>query len=280
MGNTQVLILKLEKFLKTNLVLVTGSSGYVGTATVELLYEKGYDVIGFDKKNKKDTRNILRLFLTCLKKPKAIIHLSAKKSVPESINNPISYYANNIFSSLSVGIVSRILNIPVVFASSAAIYNPNNPYAKSKIVEEKILKFLCTRLCILRYFNIVGKTSTIKDDESTNIFSIIGKQPQIKINSTTSTRDYVNIMDIAMANILSIEYLQKNKFLITDIFTGTQVTILEVLDEYKKHGQYIDYIILNKQDISIYPSINNTDILGWKASISFSESIKSETMYR
>ena len=75
-----------------------------------------------------------------IKNPTAIIHLSAKKSITESIKTPILYYLNNVGSTLSVAIVSKFLNIPVVFASSAAVYNPSNPYAKSKLIEEKILK--------------------------------------------------------------------------------------------------------------------------------------------
>jgi UDP-glucose 4-epimerase len=48
----------------------------------------------------------------------------------------MSYYLNNLLSSFFVGIVSRVLNIPVVFASSAAVYNRTNPYAKSKLIED------------------------------------------------------------------------------------------------------------------------------------------------
>ena len=131
-------------------------------------------------------------------------------------------------------------------------------------------------MVVLRYFNLVGKTKTVKDDESTNIFSIIGREPHIKINNVSSTRDYVHVMDIALANVLSVEYLNKNKFLITDIFTGTQVTMLEVIEEYKNQGREIGYTILNKEDLSIYPSINNKDKLGWKPVHTFSQAIESE----
>lgn len=262
--------------MKTASILITGSSGYVGTATKEVLEQKGYTVIGFDKKDGNDTRNIFKLFFACLKKPKAIIHLSAKKSIPKSIENPMSYYLNNILSSFSVGLVSRMLGIPVVFSSSAAVYSPTNPYAKSKLIEEKVLKCLSKALVVLRYFNIVGKTKTVKDNESTNIFSVIGREPEIKINNVSSTRDYVHIMDIALANALSVEYLNTGKFLITDIFTGTQVTMLEVVEEYKKQGHEIGYTVLNNEDLSIYPSINNKDKLGWKPAHTFSQAIESE----
>jgi UDP-glucose 4-epimerase len=266
----------VEKFLTIARVVVTGSSGYVGTATTELLINNGYNIIGFDKKNGNDVRNIFKLFYVCLKKPKAIIHLSAKKSIPESIKNPMSYYLNNLLSSFFVGIVSRVLNIPVVFASSAAVYGPKNPYAKSKLIEEKILKFLCKRLAILRYFNLVGKTKTIRDENGTNIFSIISNRPSIKINNPDSKRDYVDISDIAKANLLAMKYIQNNNFLITDIFTGEQKTMLDVVEEYKKNGSNISYTVLSLPDATVLPNIDNRSSIQWSPGISFAESIKSE----
>lgn len=261
-------------------VVVTGSCGYVGTATKELLTKKGYSVIEFDKKNGKDTRNIFKLFYVSLKKPKAIIHLSAKKSIPESIKNPTSYYLNNLLSSFLVGAISRVLNIPVVFASSAAVYNPTNPYAKSKLLEEKILKILCKKLVVLRYFNIVGKTDKIKDEQSSNIFSIISKNPNIKINSISSTRDYVNILDIAKANVLSIEYFKNNDFLVTDIFTGNQFTMIDLVNEYKANGVIVEYTLLNLPDLTIFPEVDNRELLGWAPSYTFSDGVKSEVVFK
>jgi UDP-glucose 4-epimerase len=265
--------------LKTVNIVLTGSSGYVGSATKELLIKNGYNVIEFDKKNKNDTRNIFKLFYLSLKKPKAIIHLSAKKSITESMKNPILYYLNNAGSTISVAIVSRVLNIPVVFASSAAVYNPSNPYAKSKLIEEKILRVFCKKVVILRYFNIVGKSKGIEDKQGGNIFSIINKSPNIKINNIESTRDYVHVLDIAKANVLSLDYLKDNSFLLTDIFTGTQVTMLDVVNEYRTNGVLVDYSVLDLPDLTVIPKIDNRDLLGWSPSYSFSDGVRSEVAF-
>jgi UDP-glucose 4-epimerase len=258
-------------------VVLTGSRGYVGTATKELLENSGYEVIEIDKKIGRDTKY---LFLYLIgNKPTCIIHLSAKKSIPESKKKPWLYYFNNILSTLSIAIVAKILFIPVVFASSAAVYNACNPYAKSKIIEEKILKYLCPRLAILRYFNIVGKTKTINDNESTNIFSIIKKNKNIAINNITSTRDYVHILDIAQANFFAMKYLENNYYLITDIFSGEPRTMLDVVAEYKKNNHYIEYTILDIEDASPIPIIDNRNSLGWKPKHTFTEAVKSEIEY-
>lgn len=270
----------MVKFLKKSSVILTGSSGYVGSATKELLEKLNYEVFCIDKAIKKDTRNIFRIALFAFKKPKAIVHLSSKKSIPESIKSPYSYYFNNILSTLCVAIISKIFRLPVVFASSAAVYEPYNPYAKSKLVEEKILKVFCSRLVVLRYFNLVGKSSVAQDKNGTNIFSIINSNLSIKVNNSKSTRDYVNILDISKANVMAIEYAQNNKFLITDIFTGIQKTMIEVIEEYEKCGVSINYSVLDLPDLTVLPKIDNRKVLGWFPDITFSESIKSETKYK
>ena len=109
----------MVRFLTTAKVILTGSRGYVGTATRELLETSGYEVIEVDKKI---GRNSIYLFsYVSTENPIAIIHLSALKSIPQSKKKPWLYYFNNILSTLSVAIVARILSIPVVFASSAAV---------------------------------------------------------------------------------------------------------------------------------------------------------------
>lgn len=258
-------------------VVLTGSHGYVGTATKELLEKRGYKVIEIDKKNKRNTKRIYS-YLT-REKTTCIIHLSAKKSIPESIQKPLSYYFNNLISTFVVAVVARVLCIPVVFASSAAVYCPSNPYAKCKMLEEWLLRLLCPKLAILRYFNIVGKTQTVRDEKSTNIFSIISQQSKININNINSKRDYVHVLDIARANVLAMEYIQNNKYLITDIFTGKQRTMINVINEYKKQGYNIKYTVLGVPDVSIFPYIDNRSIIGWKPKYTFSQAIESEVVY-
>jgi UDP-glucose 4-epimerase len=264
--------------LKTAKVVLTGSRGYVGTATKELLQDSGYEVIEVDKKIGRNTFYIFRYVVG--KKPTCIIHLSAKKSIPDSIKNPWSYYFNNVLSTLATGIVSRVFSIPVVFASSAAVYRPNNPYAKSKIVEEKILKFACKKLVILRYFNIVGKTKNIHDKQSGNIFSVINKNPSIKVNSLKSKRDYVHILDVAKANVLAVSYVQKNDFIITDIFTGIEKTMIDVINEYFVNGVKIEYAVVDLPDVTVLPKVDNRKILGWTPKYTFSDGVRSEVLFK
>ena len=255
-------------------VVLTGSRGYVGTATRELLEASGYEVIEVDKKI---GRNTIYLFsyLTS-EKPIGIIHLSAKKSIPESKKKPLSYYFNNVLSTLSIAIVAKVSSIPVVFASSASVYSPFNAYARGKVWEERLLGLICPSVAVLRYFNIVGKTATVNDYGSTNLFEIIRRDPKIEINSISSTRDYVHVLDIARANVMAMEHLQTKDSFTTDIFTGTGRTLLDVIEEYKINGLTIDYTVLGADDASTIPTLDNRAIFGWEPAYTFKQAIKSE----
>lgn len=260
--------------MKTAKVVLTGSCGYVGTATKELLLDSGYEVIQVDKKI---GRNTIYLFSYLFgQDPIAIIHLSAKKSIPESKKKPWAYYFNNILSTLSTAIVAKVSSIPVVFASSAAVYSPSSAYARAKIVEEKILRLLCPSVAVLRYFNIVGKTATVNDYGSTNLFSIIGRNPNIQINSISSTRDYVHVLDIARANVLAMEHLQTKGSFTTDIFTGEARTLLDVVHEYGQNGHIVHYTVLGAEDASTIPTLDNRHIFGWEPAYTFQQAIRSE----
>jgi len=255
-------------------VVLTGSRGYVGTATRELLEDSGYEVIEIDKKIGRNTMYIFTYLIN--HKPNAIIHLSAKKSIPESKKKPWAYYFNNVLSTLSVAIVARALSISVVFAGSAAVYSASSAYARSKIVEEKILGLLCPSVAVLRYFNITGKTLTVTDHGSTNLFEVIRRDKKLKINSITSKRDYVHVLDIARANVMAMEHLQSNDSFTTDIFSGTFKTLLDVIEEYKINGKIIDYTILGVEDADTIPALDNRHIFGWQPKYTFSEAIRSE----
>ena len=264
----------MVRSLKTAKVVVTGSRGYVGTATKKLLEDSGYKVIEIDKKI---GTNTMLLFSHIFHEPPiGIIHLSAKKSIPESKKKPYLYYFNNLLSTLSVAIVAKVLSIPVVFASSAAVYAPNNAYAKSKKWEERMLNFICPSVAILRYFNIVGKTETVYDTGSTNVFEVIKKSSSIDVNSSTSTRDYVHVLDIARANVMAMEHLQNNHSFATDIFTGRSRTLVEVLEEYRANGVDVKYTLLGEDDDSVAPALDNRALFGWKPEYTFKQAIQSE----
>ncbi len=99
-------------------VLLVGGAGFIGSHTAVELIGRGYDVVVADNLSNSDASVIDRIAEITGVRPgffcadaadrtameevfrahafDAVIHLGGKKSVPESVSEPISYYRNNI----------------------------------------------------------------------------------------------------------------------------------------------------------------------------------------
>ena len=175
--------------MKRSCILVTGGAGYIGSHTVHLLGQQGYDVTVVDNLSRGqrhnadperlcvvdigDTEALCRIFA---ERPyDAVIHFAAYISVGESMRVPELYFTNNVSGSLSL--LTAMVRSGVrrlVFSSTAAVYGmpaavpikedapyaPVNPYGESKVMVEKILHWFDVvhglRSISLRYFNASG----------------------------------------------------------------------------------------------------------------------------
>jgi len=183
-------------------------------------------------------RSVMRDF-----KPDAVMHFAASIVVPESVKNPLKYYRNNTANTLNLLSAARENNINnFIFSSTAAVYGnpdrmpvderapvaPINPYGASKAMIETILKDVSTaesvfRYVALRYFNVAGADSQNRIGqayrEATHLITRAlktakGDFEQLQIFGTdyrtpdgTCMRDYIHVDDLAVAHVLSLDYL-------------------------------------------------------------------------
>lgn len=322
-------------------ILVTGGAGYIGSHTVIRLLESGYNVLIFDNmeygssdiinglKNIKAPGKIIDFIVGDIKKTKdifsvftkykisSVIHFAAYIQVEESMKNPQKYYMNNVVGSLNLlnaMLEHNVLNI--VFSSSAAVYGepqytpideahplcPINPYGRSKLMVEKILRDygICydLRSVVLRYFNVIGADSRGRIGECHNpethlvpnillaalqssegSFSMYGDD--FNTRDGTCIRDYIDVEDLADAHVLSLNYLLKNgESNCFNVGTSRGSTVKEVFDECEEvAGRSIIRNVLGRRagDPEELVACNKkiTDILGWKPKKSLSESIES-----
>lgn len=213
-------------------VFVTGSAGYIGSHLVKKLRELGHDVLTCDLK---EQDNI------CF--PRKIeadlaFHLAAFKSVPESVENPLKYYRNNIDALL--GLLESFSG-RVIFSSSACVYGDGpftedsptkvvNPYGHSKVICEDILK-VRGNYTILRYFNPYGKGG------SDNLIPIVEKSETVEIYGGnydtpdgTCLRDFIHIDDLIDGHILAMNWPNMT----VNLGTGKPTSVLEVVKAYGK----------------------------------------------
>lgn len=165
-------------------IIVTGGSGFIGTAICTLLVQAGHNVINIDRK-KKDIEGVTQYpfdidnhqikGIIQLIKPDSIIHLAADHEVGRSVCEPSVYYANNVANTISL--LNCAVNAGVkefIYSSSSSVYGnaeeyptkeettcaPLSPYARTKHMVEQILedyrKAYDFNYISLRYFNAAG----------------------------------------------------------------------------------------------------------------------------
>ncbi len=182
-------------------VLVTGGAGYIGSHTVKLLVEKGFDVIVYDNlvNGHRDAVINARFFegdildskrldeIMTAKSFDAVVHFAAFIEVGESVKNPLKFYRNNVSGTLNLlNLLKKHKVKNFIFSSTAAVYGnpesvpikedfplaPINPYGNTKLTVEKVLKDMSEsgeiNFVALRYFNASGADESGLIGESHN----------------------------------------------------------------------------------------------------------------
>jgi UDP-glucose 4-epimerase len=252
-------------------ILVTGGCGYIGSHTIVDLIANGFEVISIDDNSRstnyllngiekitgkkiknykvdlKDYNDTLAVFQEN-EDITGVIHFAAYKAVGESVENPMLYYQNNLFSLINLLQCVRDFHVPhFVFSSSCTVYgNPDvipvteqspikkaeSPYGATKQMGETIVQDFAsindTTCILLRYFNPVGAHPSAFIGElplgkPQNLVpaitqTAIGKLPQVTVFGTdydtrdgSCIRDYIHVCDIAHAHTLALQYLMAAK---------------------------------------------------------------------
>jgi UDP-glucose 4-epimerase len=176
-------------------ILVTGGAGYIGSITVQLLRERGEQVVILDDLYRghrealdpaipfyqgqvRDAALVARIARE--HDLDACIHFAALAEAGESVEDPSRYFENN--TAQGVAFLRALIAAGVkriVFSSTAAVYGepketpitedhpqwPTNPYGWSKFMLERVLES-CDRayglkFAALRYFNAAGAAGNL-----------------------------------------------------------------------------------------------------------------------
>ena len=272
-------------------ILITGGAGYIGSHVAKALLEANrHDVVILDNLCKGSMRAIEALrkigefefvqeslentpaIEELFKREKfdAIIHFAAFIEVFESTQNPLKYYLNNTANAMNLIALANKYGVKdFIFSSTAATYgepdipqvseetpqNPINPYGRSKLMVEWVLKDTAAanpnfKYGILRYFNVAGAASdgTIGQNypNATHLIkvatqTIVGKRDKMSIfgddydtKDGTCIRDYIHVEDLASAHLAVLDYLQSNESAVFNVGYGTGFSVKEVVNEAKK----------------------------------------------
>ena len=253
-------------------IIVTGGLGYIGSHTVVELQNKGFDVVIIDNLSntsinvldniqsitqiKPEFHNIdlthkekVNAFFETQKDIDGIIHFAAYKAVGESVQKPLMYYENNLFSLINIlQNVSKHNLSNFIFSSSCTVYGQSktqpiteyspilkaeSPYGNTKQIGEEIIQDFTKsnvnfKALSLRYFNPIGAHETSKIGElplgvPQNLIPYItqtaaGIREQLQIfgddyptSDGTCVRDYIHVVDLAHAHVKALQVLIDNK---------------------------------------------------------------------
>ena len=289
-------------------VLVTGGLGFIGSHTCIALLESDYDVVVIDSLINSSISVLSKIKEVTGKAPvfynfdirdehkikvvldnhsvDAVIHFAALKSISESIEKPLLYYANNIVGAISLIKILQERGIyKFIFSSSAAVYgNPSknpltedsprsttNPYASTKLMAEDVLLDLVGandlwKIGILRYFNPVGAHSSgiigeIPDKIPNNLMPYInlvasGHFPYLNVfggdyntKDGTAIRDYLHVSDLAESHVAALKGLNfQNGVDAFNIGTGKGISVLELINAFEESNKVkVPYKIIERR---------------------------------
>jgi UDP-glucose 4-epimerase len=265
-------------------ILVTGGAGYIGSHVVLQLRDRGESVVVLDDLSRGfrqavgDAPLVVgdigdRQLVTRLLREQGVdtvIHFAAFTIVPESVRDPLKYYANNVCGTrnlLQCCAESGVRHF--VFSSSAAVYGtpasdlaaedsptaPINSYGTSKLVSEWMLRDLALaselRYVALRYFNVAGSDLGGRIGQATPGATLlikvaseatVGKRPHVSIFGTdyptpdgTGIRDYIHVQDLAGAHLAALDHLRRaGPSAVLNCGYGHGYSVRQVLDSVQR----------------------------------------------
>ncbi|MBQ9070311.1 MAG: UDP-glucose 4-epimerase GalE [Clostridia bacterium] len=238
----------------------------------------------------------------------SVIHFAGLKAVGESCRLPLLYYHNNLTGTFNLIDCMLRHNVNrIVFSSSATVYglpktvpikedfplSTTNPYGETKLMIERILKDCAAAnpefsVCILRYFNPIGahESGMMGEDPRgipNNLLPYIAKVAAGKLeclsvfgndydtHDGTGVRDYIHVVDLALAHLKALEYTDKMKGIdYFNIGTGNGYSVLEMVRAFgDAWGSDVKYKIVDRRPGDVakcYADATKAkEILGWVA---------------
>jgi len=281
-------------------VLVTGGAGYIGSHAVLALKDAGWRVAVIDDLSN-GSRSVVpdgvpffqgsiaeRVLVDSIIDELgigAIMHFAGSIVVPESVEKPLKYYANNTLAShslISAAVDAGVRHI--LFSSTAAVYGapervpiaeddpklPINPYGASKLMTERMLEDASAAHSFnygaLRYFNVAGADPKGRAGQigkgSTHLIkvaveAVVGKRDHVAVYGSdyptrdgTCIRDYVHVSDLAAAHVAALEWLTQHpsENLVINCGYGKGLSVLEVLDAVDRaNGKPVKRVIESRR---------------------------------
>ncbi|MEM1243223.1 MAG: NAD-dependent epimerase/dehydratase family protein [Pseudomonadota bacterium] len=261
--------------------LITGGCGFIGSHLVDKLIEKQHQCIVVDdlstgKKTNLNSKAELivgdvsdeKLIQQILADCDGCFHLAAVASIEKSNRDWLGTHRTNLTGSINIFDKARRENqpaLPVVFASSAAVYGDNQNIPLNELAKTKPLtaygadklgselhaliaaKVHHVPVTALRFFNVYGPRQDPNSPYSgvISIFvnNILQAKPITIYGDGEQTRDFIYVADVVRYCLQAMERLTKPGFEVYNVCTGNKTNLLELIKIittiFNKHPEII-----------------------------------------
>jgi NAD dependent epimerase/dehydratase len=248
--------------LSNTKLLITGSTGFIGSHLTEFMIEQGYNVVAFDRYNSNNDwgwlenskyKNDFQIILgdirdydsvsKAMAECDAVFHLAALIGIPYSYVSPLAYLRTNVEGTYNVLESAKNLNIEQVLVTSTsetygtAQYVPidekhplvgQSPYSASKIAADQLAlsyyRSFDLPVKIIRPFNTYGPRQSARAIIPTIISQLLNGNTEIELGGLSPTRDLTFVKDTCTG----FEEIYKSDFLngeVTNIGMNTEISI-------------------------------------------------------
>jgi UDP-glucose 4-epimerase len=267
-------------------ILVTGSSGFIGSHIAADALRQGYKVTGIDIKKYGHAQNGVdfrlgdvaeRGFVREIMREgfDYVIHLAAETVSLEFERNLQRAYDVNVGGFLNVIDAAREFNCKhFLYASSSYVYFPDNNfsedlvldfavrrnhYAKSKIINEMLADsyhdVYKMRTTGFRFFNVYGDGEESKNDYTSIVTKFLNMNRRGETltlyGDGTQAKDLVNIDDVTKIVFMMIE---KSRHSVYNIGTGKEIAYKDVAEWINK-----DNVKCIPNPLTTYQSFSRSD---------------------
>jgi len=276
-------------------ILITGSSGLIGTALCRRLRDDGHDVVPFDIRAPEGQERDVACYedvRQCMEGCEGVVHLAAVSRVMWAERDPDLCWRTNITGTHNL--LSCALSMPkqvkwFLFASSREVYGnsagappdapgstritaPINVYGRAKVAGEQLVAAAFGRLCVsvLRFSNVYGSTHDHADRVIPAFCRAALQMRPLTVEGYDRYFDFTYLPDVVEAICLAISKLREGKSLPTvEIVSGTSVSLLALarlcVQESGRRTSFIEKGAPRAADVGAFVGdpTRAQEILGW-----------------
>ncbi len=275
-------------------IICTGSEGFVGKHTTQVLRERGYKVLGFDLVNGYDLLNYQQV-LDAIEPGDKILHLAAIARFSDADANPLLAYRVNCQGTENIVKAAEEKGAErIVYSSTGSVYmqllkeppitedfpiRGNSVYGCSKTIAEKMIMEGKVPYLILRYAHLYG-IGKIGHGAIGGFLAKMKAREKPILFGGQQTNDFTYIKDITEANILALE--TNNSEAINQAYnigTGTELTtirVFEIMRDFFNYRKEFEIVPARQVDAMrfAYDVSKAEKLLKFKAKYSFEEGLK------